>query len=67
MVHTWTTRAQLPENFEQINKRLANPRPSLSSSIFSETAFKAFEASDFRAKDDDDIMIDVVPIIAGVS
>lgn len=59
-------RAQTPENWEEINKRLANQRPSLSPSKFSESAFKAFRASDFRAKDEDDIMIDVVPVITGV-
>jgi hypothetical protein len=59
-------RAQTPENWEEINERLANPRPSLSPSKFSETAFRAFRASDFRAKDEDDVMIDMVPVIAGV-
>ena len=59
-------RAQTPENWEEINERLANPRPSLSPSKFSESAFKAFRASDFQAKDEDDVMIDVVPVISGV-
>jgi hypothetical protein len=60
-------REQTPENLEEIKETLANPRPSLSPSKFSETAFKAFRASDFRAKDEDDVMIDVVPVIAGMS
>jgi hypothetical protein len=51
---------------EEINERLANPRSSLSPSKFSETAFKAFRTSDFRAKDEDDVMIDVVPVISGL-
>ena len=59
-------RAQTPENLEEINERLANPRSSLSPSKFSETTFKAFRASDFRAKDEDDVMIDVVPVISGL-
>jgi len=59
-------RAQTPVNWEEINKRLANPRPSLSPSKFSEGAFRAFQMSDFRAKDEDDVMINVVPVISGV-
>jgi len=59
-------RAQTPENWEEINERLANPRPSLSPSKFSEGAFKAFQTSDFRAKDEDDVMINVVPVISSM-
>jgi hypothetical protein len=59
-------REQTPENLEEINKRLANPRSSLSPSKFSETAFKTFRTSDFQAKDEDDVMIDVVPVISGL-
>ena len=59
-------RAQTPKNWEEINERLANPRPSLSPSKFSEGAFKAFQTSDFRAKDEDDVMINVVPVISGM-
>jgi hypothetical protein len=60
-------RAQTPENLGGIHQRLANPRPSLSPSKFPESTFKAFRTSDFRAKDEDDIMIDVVPVVSGVS
>jgi hypothetical protein len=35
-------RAQTLNNSKEINKRLANPRPSLLPSKFSEAAFKAF-------------------------
>jgi hypothetical protein len=35
-------RAETPENWEEINERLAIPRPSLSPSKFPDTAFKAF-------------------------
>jgi hypothetical protein len=59
-------RAQTPENWEEINEILANPRPSLSPSKFSKTAFRAFQASDFRAKDEDDVMIDMVLVIASL-
>lgn len=59
-------RARTPENWEEIKERLAIPRSSLSPSKFSETAFKAFRASDFRAKDEDDVMIDIVPVISGI-
>ena len=58
-------RAQNPENWGEIKHRLANPRPSLSPSELTETAFQAFKASDSRAKDEDDVMIDLIPIIAG--
>jgi hypothetical protein len=59
-------RVQTPENCKETNKRLANPRPLLLPSKFSEAAFRAFWASDFRAKDKDDIMIDVVPVIYSI-
>jgi hypothetical protein len=49
-------RAQTPKNSKEINERLANPRPSLSLFKFSKTAFKAFQASDFHAKDEDDVI-----------
>ena len=59
-------RAQTPENLEEINERLANPRSSLSPSKFSKTTFKAFQASDFQAKDEDNVMIDVVLVISSL-
>jgi hypothetical protein len=58
-------RVQKPNNWEEIQERLAIPRSSLSPSKFSEAAFSAFRASDFRAKDEDDVMIDVIPVITG--
>jgi hypothetical protein len=59
-------RAKKPENWEEINERLAKPRPSLSSLKFSDTAFEDFQASDAEAKDEDDVMIDLVPVISGL-
>lgn len=58
-------RAQKPENIEEIKERLAQPRHSLSASKFSETAFEVFQASDCKAKDEEDVMIDVIPVIHG--
>lgn len=60
-------RAQKPENWEEIKNRLAVPRPSLSPSNLSEEAFEAFQTSDSQAKDEDDVMIDLIPIISGVN
>lgn len=50
-------RAQTPENIEEIQERLAQSRPSLSPSKFSETAFKDFQTSDFKAKDEEDVKL----------
>lgn len=58
-------RVQKPDNIEEIKKRLAQQRPSLSPSKFSERAFEDFQASDFKANDEEDLMIDVIPVIHG--
>jgi hypothetical protein len=59
-------RAKKPENWEEIIERLAKPRPSLSPLKFSDAAFEDFQASDAEAKDEDDVMIDLVPVISGL-
>ncbi|EQK99913.1 hypothetical protein OCS_04373 [Ophiocordyceps sinensis CO18] len=44
---------------------IALPRSSLSPSEFSDRAFKTFRESNARAKDEDDVKADVIPIITG--
>ncbi|KAF1737842.1 hypothetical protein CRV24_003469 [Beauveria bassiana] len=44
---------------------IAVPRSSLSPSKFSDGAFKSFRESNARAKDEDDVKADVIPIISG--
>lgn len=58
-------RAQKPENIEEIKERLAQPRHALLPSRFSERSFEKFQDSACKAKDEDDIMIDVIPVIHG--
>lgn len=48
-----------------ITEALAVPRPSLSPSQFSDSAFKAFKEDNHRAKDKDDTLANVIPIILG--
>ncbi|CAK7238290.1 hypothetical protein SEUCBS140593_010516 [Sporothrix eucalyptigena] len=48
-----------------IQVALAVPRPSLSPSTFSESAFEKFQESNNRAKDEDDVMANVLPTILG--
>ena len=57
-------RARAPENFKEIKERLAVPRSSLSPSRFSEAAFEAFQASSMRAKDEDDVLRAIFPVIS---
>jgi hypothetical protein len=59
-------RVQTSGNWEGVNKRFVYPRPLFLLSRFPETVFRAFQASDFRAKDKDDIIIDIVPVISGL-
>ncbi|KAJ9656080.1 hypothetical protein H2201_008652 [Coniosporium apollinis] len=54
-----------PDNWEEINQALAQPRPSLSPSRFSDGAFRAFERANSRAYNEAKIMSSVLPIIAG--
>ncbi|KAK4158281.1 glyoxylate reductase [Chaetomidium leptoderma] len=46
---------------------LAKPRPSLSPSQFSDGAFKTFRQTNARAKDEDDVLANVMPTILGPS
>lgn len=59
-------RAQTLKNWEKIKKRLAISRSSLLFFKFFEAAFKAFWASDFQVKNEDDVMIDVVSVISDI-
>ncbi|GAB1313522.1 ASX productUBAD domain-containing protein [Madurella fahalii] len=49
----------------EITAAMAVPRRSLSPSKFSAGAFKIFKKNDARAKHEDDVLLDVVPIICG--
>lgn len=50
---------------EETSATSAGPRPSLSLSRFSDDAFKAFQENNFRARDEDDILANVIPTILG--
>ncbi|KAK7422432.1 hypothetical protein QQZ08_009514 [Neonectria magnoliae] len=52
-------------DLEEVMTAMAVPRPSLSPSRFSDRAFKTFRESNARAKDEDDILADVIPTITG--
>lgn len=58
-------RAQKPTNIEEIKERLAQPRHEISPSKFSEKSFDKFQSSACKAKDEVDVMIDVIPLIHG--
>ena len=58
-------RAQKPNNIEGIKERLAQPRREISLSEFSEKSFDKFRDSACTAKDEGDVMIDVIPVIQG--
>lgn len=60
-------RTQKPMNIEEIKERLAQPRHPhpLSPSEFSERSFDEFQRSACNAKDEEDIRIDVIPVIHG--
>ncbi|KAK2600327.1 hypothetical protein QQS21_004968 [Conoideocrella luteorostrata] len=51
----------------EVMAAMAVPRPSLSPSKFSGDAFRAFRESDARAKDEDDVLANVIPTILGPS
>ena len=59
--------AQKPSNWAEINKRLAQPRPSLSPSQFTEAAFEAFQQTNEDALTENKVMSKVFPIIAGTA
>ncbi|KAI9765135.1 MAG: hypothetical protein M1839_005613, partial [Geoglossum umbratile] len=58
-------RAQKPNNWEEINDRIAQPRPSLSPSHFSDGAFEIFQQTNEEALSEDKVMRTAFPIISG--
>ncbi|CAN8099326.1 unnamed protein product [Discula destructiva] len=62
-IHT-TWNSQEPD-LDVVHTTLANPRPSLSPSQFSDGAFKSFRKTNAQAKDEDDVLTDIIPTIAG--
>jgi hypothetical protein len=52
-------------DLDDILSQLAKPRPSLSPSQFSDGAFKTFRRNNTLAKDEDDVLANVVPTILG--
>ncbi|KAA6408245.1 MAG: hypothetical protein FRX48_07987 [Lasallia pustulata] len=56
-----------PDNWEEINERLAQPRPSLSPSRFPREAFLNFNKTNKQALTENTVMIKAFPIIAGTA
>jgi len=56
-----------PDNWEKINGRLAQPRPSLSPSRFPREEFRKFEKTNMQALTENKVMSKVFPIIAGTA
>ena len=56
-----------PDNFEEIKKRLAQPRASLSPSRFTEEDFEIFEECNNQATTESKVMNQVFPIIVGTA
>ena len=54
-----------PENMEEINLRLRQPRPSLSPSKFSNEQHKKFVRADVNARKENQVKRNVIPIIEG--
>ena len=54
-----------PDNLEEINQRLAQPRPSLSPSHFSNEKFKKFKRADAHVSKENKATKTVIPIIEG--
>ena len=54
-----------PRNIEDIRNMLGRPCPSLSPSMFSETAFQDFEDANAKATAEAQVMANVVPLISG--
>jgi len=54
-----------PDNWEDINRRLSQPRPSLSPSKFSEEAYEKFIRADAHAFKEKQIAESVIPVIEG--
>ncbi|KAI9708148.1 MAG: hypothetical protein M1828_003095, partial [Chrysothrix sp. TS-e1954] len=57
--------APKPGNWDSINERLAQPRPSLSPSKFSKEQFEEFVELDANAAKESDVKKEVIPIIRG--
>ncbi len=55
----------MPNNWEEVNHRLSEPRPSLCPSRFSETDFKKFKRADRYAFKEKQVSTSVIPIIEG--
>ncbi|EER36397.1 conserved hypothetical protein [Histoplasma capsulatum H143] len=55
----------MPKNWEEINKTLARPRPSLSPSNFSNEHFRKFKRADTHASKEQPVTTSVIPIIEG--
>ena len=60
-------RAPKPSNWAEINERLAQPRPSLSPSQFTEAAFEAFQQTNEDVLTENKVMSKAFPIIAGTA
>jgi len=56
-----------PDNWEEINDRLAQPRPSLSPSRFPREEFRKFEKTNMQALTENKVMSRAFPIIAGTT
>ncbi|KAG5799299.1 hypothetical protein H9Q69_001674 [Fusarium xylarioides] len=54
-------------DLEEITAAVSKPRLSLSPSRFSDGAFRAFQESNARARDEDDVLATVIPTILGPS
>jgi hypothetical protein len=54
-----------PDNWEEINRKLAQPRPSLSPSQFSDGAFRNFKRADAHAVKEKQVTESVIPVIEG--
>jgi len=54
-----------PDNWENINRRLSQPRPSLSPSQFSDGEFRRFKRADAHAFKEKQVTESVIPVIEG--
>jgi hypothetical protein len=54
-----------PNNWEEINQRLSQPRPSLSPSKFPEEAHEKFVQADADAVKEKQVTTSVIPIVEG--
>ncbi|KAL9127755.1 MAG: hypothetical protein Q9175_007672 [Cornicularia normoerica] len=57
--------SQRPANWEEINQNLAQPRPSLSPSRFSDEDFEEFQQADADASKEKQVTTSVIPIVEG--